>query len=94
MDIVFTPGATPIAIHTPIPVPHHWKNKVKADLDRDVALGIIEPVPVGASTIWCPRIVVAPKKDGSPRHTVDLQKLNDATKREIHHTPASFNQVS
>lgn len=94
LDITFTPGAKPSAIHTPIPVPHHWKKRVKDDLDRDVALGIIEPVPAGTPTIWCSRMVVAPKKDGSPRRTVDLQKLNAATMRETHHTPSPFNQVS
>ena len=94
LNITFVPGATPTAVHTPIPVPHHWKKRVKADLDRDVALGIIEAVPVGTPTTWCSRMVVAPKKDGSPRRTVDLQKLNDATMRETHHTPSPFNQVS
>ena len=94
LNITFVPGATPTAVHTPIPVPHHWKKRVKADLYRDVALGIIEAVPVGTPTTSCSRMVVAPKKDGSPRRTVDLQKLNDATMRETHHTPSPFNQVS
>lgn len=94
MDIEFIPGAKPTAVHTPIPVPHHWKKRVKEELDRDVALGIIEPVPVGTPTTWCSRMVVAPKKDGSPRRTVDLQKLNEATMRETHHTSSPFNQVS
>ena len=94
LDIAFIPGTKPIAVHTPIPVPHHWKKKVKQDIDRDVALGIIEPVPVGTPTTWCSRMVVAPKKDGSPRRTVDLQKLNAATMRETHHTPSPFNQAS
>ena len=94
LDIMFTQGAKPSAVHTPIPVPHHWKKRVKQDLDRDVALGIIEPVPTGTPTVWCSRMVVAPKKDGSPRRTVDLQKLNAATRRETDHTPSPFNQVS
>ena len=93
LDITFTQGAKPSAVHTPIPVPHHWKKRVKQDLDRDVALGIIEPVPTGTPTVWCSRMVVAPKKDGSPRRTVDLQKLNTAKMRETHHNPP-FNQVS
>lgn len=84
----------PSAVHTLIPVPHHWKKRVKEDLDRDVKLGIIEPVPAGTPTICCSRMVVAPKKAGSPRRTVDLQKLNAATMRETHHTPSPFNQVS
>ena len=94
LDITFTQGEKPSAVHTPIPVSHHWKKRMKQDLDRDVALGIIEPVPTGTPTVWCSRMVVAPKKDGSPGRTVDLQKLNAGTRRETHHTPSPFNQVS
>ena len=50
LDITLISGVTPTAVHTPIPVPHHWKKRVKQDLDRDVALGIIEPVPIGTPT--------------------------------------------
>ena len=39
-------------------------------------------------------MVVTPKKNGDPRRTVDLQKLNNATLREVHHTPSPFNVVS
>ena len=35
----------------------------------------------------------SPKKDGSPRRTVDLQKLSQATLHETHYTPSPFNQV-
>ena len=41
LDIHLREDATPKAFHCPIPVPHHWKKQVKADLDRDVRLGII-----------------------------------------------------
>ena len=44
--------------------------------------------------MWCSRMVVAPKKDGTPQRTVDLQRLNAATHREMHHTPSPFNLVS
>lgn len=94
LKFAFKPDYTPRAIHKPIPIPHHWKEKVKAQLDADVALGIIEPVPQGIPTQWCLRIVVVPKKDGSPRRTVDLQELNKATLRETHHTPSPFNIVN
>ena len=93
LEIHFKPDHSPKAHHTPIPVPHHWKSHVKADLDRDVRLGIIEQVPPGTPTIWCSRMVVVPKKDGSPRRTVDLQALNHATYRSTHHTPSPFNQA-
>ena len=69
----------PYAAHTPIPVPHHWKQKVKEDIDRDVRLGISEKVPQGTTSRWCARMIVTAKKNGDPRRTVDLQKLNDAT---------------
>ena len=37
--------AAPVAHHTPVPVPVRWQEEVKAGLDRDVRLGVIEPVP-------------------------------------------------
>ena len=80
--------------YTPIPFPHHWKKQVKADIDRDVRLGIIEKVPQGDISEWCSRMVVTPKTNGKPRRTVDLQQLNKATVREVHHTPSPFNLVS
>ena len=94
VDIHFLPDAKPQAVHTPIPVPFHWKQQIKADLDQDVRLGVIEPVPQGTPTRWCSRMVVTAKKDGSPRRTVDLTNVNKATFRETHHTPTPFNLVA
>ena len=62
LDISFIDGHTPAATQNPIPVPHHWKELVKAQLDSDVALRIIEPVPTGTPT----QIFTIPKKDGFP----------------------------
>ena len=95
MDIVFkADGTKPRPVYTPIPVPFHWKKPVKADLDRDVRLGILEKVPQGDVTECCSRMVVAPKANGKPRRTVDLQQLNKNTLREVHHTPSPINLVS
>lgn len=94
LDIHIEEGAKPVAYHTPIPIAHHWKRKVKADLDRDTRIGTIEPVPQGTPTEWCARMVVVEKHDGEPRRTIDLQHLNKVTKREPHHTPAPYNQAS
>ena len=94
VSIHFKADVTPYAVHTTIPIPHHWKERVKADIDRDTRLGIIEPIPQGIITPWCVRMVVTPKKNGDPRRMVDLQKLNKATSREVHHTPSPFNMVS
>ena len=81
LEIHVDPEAEPQAVHTPIPVPVHWQKSVKAGLDRDVRLGVIEPVPWGTPTTWCSRMVTVSKKDGTPRRTVDLQPLNAASVR-------------
>ena len=87
-------GAEPVALHQPIPIPHHWRQEVLAGLERDCKLGVIRKVPAGTPTTWCSRMVVTAKHDGSPRRTVDLQALNKVSSRETHHTPSPFNLVS
>ena len=82
--------AVPFATHVPIPTPIHWKEQIKADLDRDVKDGIIEKVPVGEPVQWCSPMVVTAKKDGRPRRTVDLQRLNAQCSRETHHCESPF----
>ena len=71
MHLMVDPTAEPIAHHTPVPVPLHWRDAVKAGLDHDVQLGVLEPVPVGEPVTWCHRMVVCAKKDGKPRRTVE-----------------------
>ena len=93
MRLMVNADANPVAWHTPIPVPLHWQETVKAGLDRDVQLGVIEPVPVGEPVTWCHRMVVCAKKDGEPRRTVDLQSLNAHATRETHHTQSPFHQA-
>ena len=83
-----------MAIHKPIPIPHHWQETVKAELERDCELGIIEKIPVGIPTRWQSRMVVIAKKSGKPRRTVDLSSLNKHCLRETHSTEKPFNQVS
>ena len=73
MRLIINPTAEPVAVHTPIPVPIHWREKVKAALHQDVRLGVIEQVPVGKPVTWCHRMVICPKKNGKPRRTVDFQ---------------------
>eukprot|EP00794_Sanderia_malayensis_P002911 gene2911-3363_t len=93
MRLMIDPDATPVAHHSPVPVPLHWQAEVKASLDDDVALGVIEPVPVGEPVTWCHRMVVCAKKNGKPRRTVDLQALNLHATRETHHTQTPFHQA-
>ena len=91
--LMVDPDARPVAHHTPIPVPVHWQDEVKAGLDQDVRLGVIEPVPVGTPVTWCHKMVICPKKSGKPRRTVDLQPLNRHATRETHHTQSPFHQA-
>ena len=93
LRLAIDPLATPTAHHTPIPVPLHWQEEVKAGLDRDVRLGVLEQVPIGTLVTWCHRMVVCPKKNGSLRRTIDFQALNRHATRETHHTQSPFHQA-
>ena len=66
---------------------------MKAGLDQDVRLGVIESVPIGTSVTWCYRVVICAKKTGKPRRTVDFQSLNAHATRETHRTQSPFHQV-
>ena len=94
VKIHLTEDAKPVASHSPIPVPLHWHKKVKAGLDRDVAIGVLEKVPAGTPTTWCHKMVCVPKKDGSPRRTVNFVPLNQFSFRQTHHTMSPFHQAS
>ena len=45
VEIHLDQKAIPRVCHTPANVPLHWQDKVKSDLERDEALGVIEKVP-------------------------------------------------
>ena len=76
MCLIIDPKAKPTAYHLPMPVPIHWEDDVKAGQDRDVRLGILEPVPIGQPVTWYHRMVICAKKNGKPRRTIDFQSLN------------------
>ena len=82
LEIHLEDDAKPRAFHTPAHVPIHWQKHVEADLIRDEKLGVLERVPFGEPVIWCHRMVITRKQDGSPRRTVDLSPLNKYCKRE------------
>ena len=73
LRLMIAPDATPTAHHKPIPVPLHWQEEVKAGLDRDMRLGVLEKVPVGTAVTWCHHMIICPKKNGSLRRTIDFQ---------------------
>ena len=87
------PEAEPTCVKTASSVPIHWRNEVKEQLEEDLALGVIERVPVGTPTEWQARMVVTPKADGSPRRTVDLSGLNRSCRRETQHVVPPYKQA-
>ena len=89
------PDAIPHAVHSPIPVPEHWKSETKAQLDRDVDRGIIKKVPIGTPVEWCaPMVVVEKKLSCTPRRVVDYTHLNSQCLRETHHSDPPFQLAS
>ena len=93
LRLMIHPDVKPVACHTPIDVPIHWRDDVKAGLDQGCQMGVIEAVPVGTPVTWCHRMVVCAKKNGKPRRTVDLQTLNAYATRETQHTQRPFHQA-
>ena len=56
----------PVACHVPAPLPLHWHNKVKADIEQDVRLGVLERVLTNTPVRWLSLMVLTPKHDGTP----------------------------
>ena len=91
LRLMIDEDAKPRVHHKPIPIPLHWQEKVKAQIDGNVRMGLMEPVPIGEPVTWSHQLVVAERKNGEPRLTVDLQALNAHAIRETHHTQSPFN---
>ena len=86
MQALLKEDATPFAIHRHRPVAMHWKNEVKANLDKDVAMGVIRGPLVEGPATWCAPMHITGKKNGKPRRTIDFQMLNKASVRQTHPT--------
>ena len=84
-DICLKDDIQPFCQLSPRRVPLPLQDKVKANLDEMVKLGVIEPID--EATDWCSPIVVVPKSNGDVRICVDLTKLNVAVKREVYQIP-------
>ena len=84
------PDEKAVAIHKAAIIPIHLKAKVKADLDRDVRLGILEKVNINSPVKWLSCMLVTMKKDGSPRRIIDYKNLNNAVPRQTNITQSPF----
>ena len=73
-------GAKPFAISTPRRIPLPLIPKVKQELERMEAMGVITRVE--QPTDWCAGIVLVPKPNGNLRICVDLTKLNESVRQE------------
>lgn len=73
------------ALYIPRRVPLPLRSKVKEELTRMEAQGIISKVDI--PTPWCSGMVPVLKKSGSVRICVDLQKLNESVQQEVHPLP-------
>ena len=79
VTIELTPEARPYHCMTARRVPAHLQDKVKAELDRMVDMGVISPVT--SPTDWCAPMVTVTKPNGKVRICVDLKHLNSSVKR-------------
>ena len=78
LEFHINPAAKPVACHKIAPVPLHWKTRVKADPDRDVALGVLERLPDNKPLKWLSRMVIAdyqPLNRHSTRQTFPIQSI-------------------
>ena len=79
-------GATPYCLYTPRNVAMPLRPKVKEQLNKMEAMGVISKV--SKPTEWCAGMVVVPKvSSGEVRICVDLTHLNDNVLREVHPIP-------
>ena len=72
-------------VHAPRRVPISMNDRVKAELDRMEATGVIKKVDV--PTQWVNSMVCVEKKNGSVRICLDPRDLNKAVLREHHKIP-------
>ena len=90
LQLFADPAVKPVAIHKAAIIPIHLKARVKADLDRDVRLGILEKVDINSPVKWLSHMLVTMKKDGSPRRIIDHNNLNNAIPWQTNITKSPF----
>ena len=74
-------------VHPARRVPFALKEKLKAELNRMVSLGVIEKVD--KPTDWVNSIVIVEKSNGDIRLCLDPKDLNRAVKREFSQMPTA-----
>ena len=80
----------PKPAYWPASVADHWADKVWKMFETDIKAKVMKRVPFNEPTLWCARMVLVKKKDGSPRRTVDYQQLNKQCLREPNYGESPF----
>ena len=71
LELFVDPNVKPVASHKAAVIPIHLTARVKADLDRDVRLGIFKKVNVYSPVKWLSCMIGSLKKDCLPRQLID-----------------------
>ena len=78
-------NAKPFAVSTPRRVLVSLLEPVRKELDHTEKMGVISPIQEPMN--WCTSIVPVQKKNRQVRICVDLTRLNESVKRELHPLP-------
>lgn len=85
MKIQIKPGTVPVKKYRAAPIPFHWQDRVREQLDAMVKKDIVEKVPIGEVPDWILSMVVVPKSGtNEPRMTVNFQPMNPHVIRAGH----------
>ena len=90
LKLFVDPSVKPVAIHMATIIPIHLEACVKAYLDRDVLLGILEKVDVNSSVKWLSHMIVTMNKDRLPRIIINYKRRNDVISHQTNITQSSF----
>ena len=72
----------PVRSH-PYRIPPRWKEEVRVEIDKLLALGIIRP----SDSPWSSSIVTVGKKDGGVRICIDFRAINNITQPDPYQMP-------
>ena len=78
------PGTVPYHCKAPYPVANALRHIVKAELERQVNIGVLERVN---ESLWGMPMLFIPKKDGAIRTVDDMRKLNECILRRVYPLP-------